>query len=91
MTKTDLINKMASSTGITKIDSKKTLEIFLEILTDHLALGENVRIDGFGTFTVKSRKAKVGRNPITGAKIDIPATNVAHFSPAKHLKDSVKL
>ena len=89
MTKADLVAKMADSAGITKAAAEKALAGFLGGVTDALKKGDKVTLVGFGTFSVAKRAAREGRNPQTGAAIDIPARNVPKFVPGKALKDAV--
>ena len=88
--KTDLINNVANSTGISKKDTGIVLEAVLEEISKSLQKGDKVTLIGFGTFEAKKRKARTGRNPRTGETIKIPATNTVKFSPGKKLKEEVK-
>ena len=90
MTKQDIINNMAKSADISKAAAHKALDGFLTGVTKALKKGDKVTLIGFGTFAVKKRSARKGRNPQTGATIKIPATKVPKFSPGKKLKDAVK-
>ena len=90
MTKQDIINNMASSSGISKAAANKALDGFLTGVTKALKKGDKVTLIGFGTFAVKKRSARKGRNPQTGETIKIPATKVPKFTPGKKLKDAVK-
>jgi DNA-binding protein HU-beta len=90
MNKMDLVNMLASKTNMTKKDAAEALDAVLNGIVDALQRGEKVTITGFGTFEVRSRKARTGRNPQTGAEITIPARNVAAFRAGKALKDAVK-
>ena len=89
MNKQELVDAIAAKTGLTKKDVGLTLDAVIDIIKDELASGGNVALHGFGTFSVKSRAARPGRNPKTGESIDIAAKNAAHFSPAKALKDAM--
>ncbi len=80
---------MASSTGMTKTDSAKALDAFINSVTKSLKSGKEVRLVGFGTFGVSKRAATTGRNPRTGAAIKIPARKVAKFKPGKSLMETV--
>ncbi|GBG97264.1 HU family DNA-binding protein [Lactococcus termiticola] len=88
--KQDLIAAVAKSTGLTKKDSEKAVNAFGESVTSFLAKGEKVQLIGFGTFEVRARAAREGRNPQTGKTIKIKATTVPAFKAGKALKDSVK-
>lgn len=90
MNKTDLVNVLADKTGMTKKDAGEALDTVLDSIVDALKRGEKVTITGFGTFEVRSRKARKGRNPQTGEEITIPARNVAAFRAGKNLKEAVK-
>ena len=89
MNKNDLINKVSDETSLSKSDSAKAVDSIFEIITSELKNGGDIRLVGFGTFLVSKRKATTGRNPQTGAAIDIPAANVPKFRPGKALKDSL--
>jgi len=88
MTKADLVAKVAE-TGMTKKAAAAAVEAVIEGIKGSLAKGESVRLVGFGTFTVKKRKARTGRNPRTGKAIKIAAKKVPAFSAGKGLKDAV--
>lgn len=90
MTKTDLVEKIASKTGLTKKAAGDALEAMLETVSTALSHGDKVTITGFGTFLVRSRRERMGRNPQTGAPLKIPATKVPAFTAGKALKSSVK-
>ena len=90
MTKTDLVEKIASSTGLTKKAANDALEAVLSAVEDALSKGDKVTLTGFGTFSVRSRKERMGRNPQTGAPLRIPASKVPGFTAGKSLKKAVK-
>ncbi len=90
MNKTELVDLVAEKTGMSKKDSEKALKAVLEGITDGLVRGNKVQLVGFGTFEVRQRKAREGRNPATGEKIKIKALKVPAFKPGKALKDKVK-
>ena len=90
MTKDEVIAKMAESSGITKKQATEALETFMGTVTNHLQKGEKVSFSGFGTFSVSDRKARIGRNPQTGAQINIPATKVPVFKAGKNFKEAIK-
>ena len=89
MTKTELINEVANKTGLTKKDAEKAVSAVLESITDAMALGDKVQLVGFGTFEVRDRAAREGKNPATGETISIPATKVPAFKAGKALKDAI--
>lgn len=90
MNKADLVNQMASSTGLTKKDAAAALQAFMDAVRGALKGGKSVTLTGFGTFSTVNRKARDGRNPQTGSKIRIPATTVPKFKPGKALREAVK-
>jgi len=89
MNKTELVVKIAETSGLTKKDSEKALDAVLKSITDALVSGDKVQIVGFGIFDVKARAARTGRNPKTKEAISIPATKVPQFKAGKALKDVV--
>ena len=89
MNKTDLIAAAAQSTGLTKKDTERVLNAAIDAITASLRSGEKVQISGFGTFEVKAREARVGRNPRTKETVTIAATSVPVFKASKALKDTV--
>jgi DNA-binding protein HU-beta len=89
MNKTDLINKVAEATQMTKKDAAKSVEAVFNAITDALRAGEKVQLIGFGNFEVKERAPRKGRNPQTGEEIEIPATKVPSFKAGKQLKEEV--
>ena len=88
MNKNDLISKVAGDTGLTKTDAANAIESVLDTITGQLASGGEVRLIGFGTFLVTRRNASTGRNPHTGAAIQIPASNQPKFRAGKDLKEA---
>jgi DNA-binding protein HU-beta len=90
MTKAELIDKIASGTGLSKADSSRALDSTLNSIRSALKKGQKVTLVGFGTFSIVKRKTRKGRNPRTGAVITIPAAKVPKFTAGKSLKDSVK-
>lgn len=90
MNKTQLIDEIAQRAELTKVDARKALEALLEITKDTLGKGEDLTIVGFGSFKVAERKARLGMNPKTKMKIEIPATRVVRFKPGSELDDAVK-
>ena len=90
MNKADLIQAVAEESGLTKKESAVAVDAIFNSISDSLAKGENVQLVGFGTFEVRSRKAREGRNPATGEAIKIKAAKVPAFKAGKALKDKVK-
>ncbi len=88
--KADLVEKVAEKTNLTKKDVTATVEALFETIQETLAEGERVQVIGFGTFEVRDRAARKGRNPQTGEEIEIAATKVPGFKAGKQLKEAVK-
>ena len=89
MNKNDLIVAVAEASGLSRIDTTKAVESVFETITATLSKGDEVRLVGFGTFTVSKRKASTGRNPRTGEPMTIKASSQPKFKAGKTLKDSV--
>ena len=89
MNKSELIDAIAADAGLSKADAGKALDATLSAVTGSLRKGDAVSLVGFGTFQVKSRAARTGRNPQTGATIQIAAAKVPGFKAGKALKDAV--
>jgi DNA-binding protein HU-beta len=90
MTKADIVNEIAKSTGLDKADVLKTVETFMEAVKNSLAKNENVYLRGFGSFVVKQRAEKTARNISKNTTIIIPAHNIPSFKPAKTFVSEVK-
>ena len=89
MNKNDLISSVAADSGLSKADATKAVDAVFENIEKSLSGGGEVRLVGFGTFSVANRKASTGRNPRTGATIQIPASKQPKFKAGKGLKESV--
>lgn len=89
MNKLELVKAVSDATGLTQEKSTKVLNAVIECMTTTLSKGEDVVLVNFGTFTVRARPARTGRNPQTGAPIELPASKTAVFSPGKGLKTAV--
>ncbi len=89
MNKGDLIDAVASAAGLSRADATKAVDATLDTVQSTLASGGSVSLVGFGTFSVKARAARMGRNPRTGEQIHIAASNVPGFKAGKALKDAV--
>jgi DNA-binding protein HU-beta len=87
--KSELIDAIASSADISKADAGRALDAAISAITGALKEGDQVTLVGFGTFLVKDRAARIGRNPQTGAEIKIAASKVPGFKAGKGLKDAV--
>ena len=90
MNKAELTAAIVKKTGFTKKDAEKAIAAVTDVITETLAAGEKVQIVGFGGFEVRSRPARVARNPRTGEECLIPASRVVKFTPGKALKEAVK-
>jgi DNA-binding protein HU-beta len=90
MNKEQLVERVADKTGATKKDAMDILNTALDMVSGSLKRGEKVTLVGFGTFLIRKRKAREGRNPQTGAKIKIPAKRVPAFTAGKELKAAVR-
>ena len=89
MTKAELIANVAKKAELTQKDTEAAVNAFFSTVQESLAAGENVQVIGFGTFEVRERAARVGRNPQTGEEIQIAAAKVPAFKPGKALKDAL--
>jgi DNA-binding protein HU-beta len=87
--KVELVSAVSDKAGITKRDAEKAITALVETIEDALKTGEKVSLVGFGTFEVRDRKPRVGRNPQTGEEIRIPASRVPSFKAGKSLKESI--
>src|SRR2546423_9107169 len=89
MTKADLVEKVANEADMTKKDAEQLVEIIFDSITDTLNKGEKIELRGFGSFRVRERNSRKGRNPKTGDSVSIPAKRVAYFKPGKELKELI--
>ncbi|MBA4495366.1 HU family DNA-binding protein [Paenactinomyces guangxiensis] len=89
MNKTELVERVAESTGKTKKEASLVVETVLQTISEALQNGEKVTLIGFGNFEVRERAARTGRNPQTGEEIQIEASKVPAFKPGKQLKELV--
>lgn len=90
MNKSELVDAIASGSGVTKADASRVLETFMTTVTDALKNGDKIVLPGFGSFSTDNRSARAGRNPQTGKTIQIPASRVAKFKVGKSLKEAVQ-
>ncbi|OYT15856.1 MAG: integration host factor subunit beta [Bacteroidetes bacterium 4572_77] len=90
MTKAEIVADIANKTGVEKIAVQKTVEAFMDAIKDSMTNGENVYLRGFGSFTIKRRAEKTGRNISKNTTIIIPAHNIPSFKPAKSFVSEVK-
>jgi DNA-binding protein HU-beta len=89
MNKSELIDAVADAADMTKADATKAIDAFVNVVGDTLKEGDQITLVGFGTFLVRHREARSGRNPRTGETIQIKASNVPSFKAGKALKDTV--
>ena len=87
MNKSELVAAMAGKAEISKKDAEAALKAFTDVVAEELKKGEKIQLVGFGTFEVSERAARIGRNPHTGAEINIPASKAPKFKAGKALKD----
>ncbi|MBV6737659.1 HU family DNA-binding protein [Priestia megaterium] len=90
MKKAELIDAVATKSELTKQDSKKAVDALFETISNTLAKEEKIQLIGFGTFEIRERAERTGRNPQTGEEMTIPASKVPAFKPVKELKEAVK-
>lgn len=90
MTKAEIVNEIANKTGIEKVDVQKTVEAFMAAVKNSMINGENVYLRGFGSFIIKQRAEKTGRNISKNTTVIIPAHNIPAFKPAKDFATEVK-
>ena len=89
MNKTELAAAVSEKTGLTRKDAERAVNVLLDTVAQELKNGNKVQLTGFGTFEVKDREDRVGRNPKTGEAVHIPATRMPVFKASKALKDKV--
>ena len=89
MNKTELVNALAERTGLSKKNAEEVLTATLDIITETLVEGEKVQLVGFGSFEVRDRAARMGRNPRTREEVPIPASRAVQFKSGKVLKNAV--
>lgn len=89
MTKAELIEEVSRVVEMTRKDSEIIVEAIFDSVVRSLKAGEKIEIRGFGSFRTRQREARIGRNPKTGARVDVPAKRIPFFKPSKELKDLV--
>ena len=89
MTKADLIEDVSQATEMSRKDSEVIVETIFESIVKSLRSGDKIEIRGFGSFRTRQRNSRTGRNPKTGARVDVPAKKIPYFKPSKELKDLV--
>ncbi len=89
MTKAELIEEVAGAVEMTRKDSEHIVDTIFDSIVHALRTGDKIEIRGFGSFRTRKRQPRVGRNPKTGAKVDVPAKKIPFFKPSKELKDLI--
>jgi len=89
MTKANLVEEVTQAVELSRKDSETVVDIVFDSIVKSLRAGDKIEIRGFGSFRSRQRKARVGRNPKTGARVDVPPKTVPYFKPSKELKDLV--
>jgi integration host factor subunit beta len=89
MTKADLVEEVSRVTELTRKDSEVIVDTLFDSVIKALREGDKLEVRGFGSFRVRQRNARVGRNPKTGEKVEVPAKRVPYFKPSKELKDLI--
>jgi integration host factor subunit beta len=89
MTKAELVEQVASQSDLTKKDAEVIVQTVLDSITESLQRGEKIELRGFGSFRIRSRSSRQGRNPKTGNGVNVPAKNVPYFKPGKEIKDLI--
>src|SRR5947199_10500682 len=89
MTKAELIEDVSKATDMSRKDSEVIVETIFESIVKSLRTGDKIEIRGFGSFRTRQRDARVGRNPKTGERVDVPPKKIPYFKPSKELKDLV--
>ncbi|MDR3272094.1 MAG: integration host factor subunit beta [Flavobacteriaceae bacterium] len=90
MTKADIVSSISNKLGLEKSETQKVVEVFMDEIKSAMTKGDNIYLRGFGTFLIKKRAAKTGRNISKNTTINIPAHNVPSFKPAKSFVENVK-
>ncbi|MGH9326770.1 MAG: HU family DNA-binding protein [Terriglobia bacterium] len=91
MTKADLIEEISHAAGMSRKESELIVESVFQSIIRSLREGQKIEIRGFGSFRTRERKSRVGRNPKTGARVEVPAKKIPYFKPSKELKDVVNV
>lgn len=89
MTKADLVDEVSRAVEMTRKDSEVIVETIFEGIVKALRGGDKIEIRGFGSFRTRRRQPRIGRNPKTGARVEVPAKTIPYFKPSKELKDLV--
>jgi integration host factor subunit beta len=89
LTKADLVERVIQVTELPRKDSEAAVEIVFESITQALQKSEKIEIRGFGSFRTRDRRGRIGRNPKTGERVEVPPKKIPHFKPSKELKDFI--
>jgi integration host factor subunit beta len=89
MTKAELIDKVLTAADLNKKEAEAAVEAFFDSIIQSLRDGEKIELRGFGSFRLRSRGARIGRNPKTGEKVNVPAKRIPYFKPGKELKELI--
>lgn len=89
MTKADLVDEVAGKVDLTKKQSEGIVNSVFDAIVQSLQSGEKIELRGFGSFRIRSRKPRIGRNPKTGEKVEVPSKQIPYFKPGKELKDLI--
>jgi len=89
MTKAELVDEVARTAQLTKKQAESIVNIVFEAIVDSLRAGEKIELRGFGSFRLRSRKSRLGRNPKTGEKVEVPSKRIPYFKPGKELKELI--
>ncbi len=91
MTTAELVEEVAAQADLTKKDAEVIVQTVLDSITDSLQKGEKIELRGFGSFRIRNRSSRQGRNPKTGSGVSVPAKKVPYFKPGKDIKDLINL
>jgi len=91
MTKADLVDEVAREAQVTKKQAEGIVNSVFGVIVDSLQAGEKIELRGFGSFRLRTRKSRVGRNPKTGERVEVPAKRIPYFKPGKELKELINL
>src|SRR5947207_5604815 len=89
MTKAELVDEVARVVGLTKKQAETIVNIVFDSIVESLRAGQKIELRGFGSFRLRSRKSRTGRNPKTGEKVEVPSKKIPYFKPGKELKELI--
>jgi len=90
VTKADIVNRLAEKDGLPKADAQEIVETIFDTLKQTLVVGESVKVSGFGTFSIRKKAARIGRNPKTKEEVEITPRRVVAFKASDHLKEAIE-